>query len=342
MLAVLRTVHAWAGLALCLFIATLALSGASLAFKPQWLRATVPHAHEAAAVTPETAAHAMQAASQRFGPDVRWVIFAGPEIGVHEVTTKTGGGYLAQDGERVQQWTQNDRVVDWVFDLHHHLLSGETGTKVAGVAGVLAAIMILTGFVIWLPAAPSFGGRVVPGRGRAGWLSAHRDLGVLTTPLALLMTLTGAGMALGDQAAWILHFERSKPPAARAGEINWLAAFTAARQRFPDARIRMAVPPVGPEKPALIRLQRTGEWHANGRTFVYINPATNSVLRVEDARAQPAGARLFNTFWPLHASKVGGLAWKLITFLAGLSLAALSLYGAEAYRRKLFARRRRL
>ena len=47
MLALLRKLHAWTGLALCLLLVPLALSGASLVFKPQWLRATVPHADRA-------------------------------------------------------------------------------------------------------------------------------------------------------------------------------------------------------------------------------------------------------------------------------------------------------
>lgn len=339
MLAVLRTVHAWAGLALCLLVATLALSGASLAFKPQWLRTTVPHAREVAAITPAAAAQAMAAASERFGSSVRWVIFAGPEIGLHEVSTKVGGAYLTQGGDLVRQWPKNGRLVDWLFDLHHHLLSGEIGTRVAGVVGVLAATMILTGFMIWLPAARSFRGRLVPGRGRASWLSAHRDLGVIVAPVALAMSLTGAGLALDDQAAWLLHFEKPKAPPARRGQVDWLRAFEVATRPFPDARIRMAIPPAGPGKPALVRLQLASEWHANGRTFVYIDPATSSMLRIESAGAQPLGARLFNAFWPVHASKVGGLAWKTTTFLTGLSLAVLSLYGAEAYRRKLMAPR---
>ena len=64
-------------------------------------------------------------------------------------------------------------------------------------------------------------------------------------------------------------------------------------------------------------------------------------MAVDDALAQAPTSRLYNTFWPIHASKVGGLLWKAITFLTGLSLATLALYGAESYRRKLFPARRR-
>lgn len=337
MLAVLRKLHAWTGLALCLLLIPLALSGASLVFKPQWLRATVPHAAQAVRVTPAEAARTMAAAQAAF-PDMTSVIFAGPAVGVHEVLRKDGGGYLAAGaGDVVQRWPKNGRMVDWLFDLHHHLLSGDTGTRVAGTAGLLAAAMILTGFVVWIPAWRSFAWRVKPGRkGRAGWLAAHRDLGLISAPVAVVIVITGAGVALDDVAARVMGFERAKPPAtAGVGEVDWHRAFTAAQTRFPGSEIRIAALP-RPGKPAVIRLRQAGEWHANGRTTLWIDPATSTVIAVDDALGQTRSAQVYNGFWPVHASKVGGLAWKVVTFLAGLALAALSLYGAESYRRKLF------
>jgi len=337
MLAVLRKLHAWTGLALCLLLIPLALSGASLVFKPQWLRATVPHADRAVQVTPAEAARTMAAAQAAF-PDMTSVIFAGPAIGVHEVLRKDGGGYLAAGtGEVVQRWAKNGRVVDWLFDLHHHLLSGDTGTRVAGAVGLLAAAMILTGLAVWVPAWRSFAWRVKPGRkGRAGWLAAHRDLGLISAPVALAIVITGSAVALDELAAAVMGFERARPPAAAGvGQVDWAKAFAAAQARFPGSEIRIAALP-RPGKPAVIRLRQADEWHANGRTTLWIDPATSTVMAVDDALAQGGPAQVYNAFWPLHASKVGGLAWKLATFLTGLALAALSLYGAESYRRKLF------
>lgn len=346
LLAVIRKIHAWAGLALCLLLIPLAISGSALVFKPQWIRATAPHAAEAAAaVTPKSAAEAVAAAQAAF-PDARSVLFAGPEIGLHQVYRREGGGaYLRPaDGAVVQQWGKNERAVDWLFDLHHHLLSGDTGVKVAGVAGVVAALMVLTGVVVWAPAWRSFRGRWAPrGPGRAGWISAHRDLGLMSAPVVLVIVLTGSAVALNEITPKLMGFERPKPPAAvGTGEVDWAIALAAAKARFPDAALRMAVLSPAPGKPASVRLRQPAEWHANGRTVVWIDPATSRIAAVEDALAQPGAARLYNAFWPVHASKVGGLAWKVLTFLAGLALAALSIYGAEAYRRKLFPKRRRV
>jgi uncharacterized iron-regulated membrane protein len=342
-LAILRKVHAWAGLALCLLLIPMALSGAALVFKPQWLRATVPHAADRVEVSPQTAAQAVASARAAF-PDTRSVTFAGPELGLHQVYRTDGAGaYLRPaDGAVVETWGRNTRVVDWLFDLHHHLLAGDTGVKVAGTAGVLAAQLIVTGLIVWAPAWRNFRGRIAPaGPGRAGWIAAHRDLGLLTAPIALVIVLTGSAVALNQLTPKVMGFERPKTPSAvGAGEVDWSRALAGAQARFPQADIRMAILPATPGKPASIRLRQPAEWHANGRTVVWIDPATSRIVGVEDALAQAGPARLYNAFWPIHASKVGGLAWKVLTFLTGLSLAALSLYGAESYRRKLFPVRR--
>ncbi|MBL8555583.1 MAG: PepSY domain-containing protein [Phenylobacterium sp.] len=342
MLNVLRKVHAWAGLALCLLVLPLAVSGVLLVFKPQWIRATVPGADASATVTADTAAESLAAAQAAF-PGLRSVTFAGPEVGLHQAyVADGGGGYLTSDGEVIQGWDRNARVVDWLFDLHHHLLSGETGATVAGAIGLATALMVVTGLIVWAPAWRSFRGRIAPGAGRAGWLAAHRDLGLMAAPVLVVITLTGAALNLDALAARVMGFQPSRPPAVGSGDVDWPGALSAAQARFPDAQIRMAILPAAPGKPASIRLRQPAEWHANGRTVVWIDPATSRIARVDDALAYAPAQRAYNAFWPIHASKVGGVAWKAVTFAAGLALIALSLYGAESYRRKLFPARRRV
>lgn len=342
MMTVLRKLHAWAGLALCLILAVLALSGSSLVFKPEWLRLTVPGADQVVAVTPQMAADALADAQAQFGA-VRSVVFASPDIGLHQVNPKDGGGgYLRPDGVAVQSWGKNDRVVDWLFDLHHHLLNGETGQQVAGFTGLGALVLAITGLILWWPARRSFSWRITPGAGggRAPWLSAHRNVGVIAAPVILVILMTGAPVALGEQTGKLFGFVRVKPPKAQAGAPNWPVALANAQARFPDAALRSAALPTEPGKPITVRLRQPREWHVNGRTMVHLEPATGRVLAVDDALKQAGLQQAYNAFWPVHASRVGGVVWKLTTLAGGLALLALSLYGGESYRRKLFPAKR--
>lgn len=345
MLNLVRKLHAWAGLALCLVLAALAFSGASLVFKPQ-IRAAFDPVQRAATPPLDAAALArvMTAAEGEFGAgQVRSAIFANSEQRLHEVTLKDGGGAWLDGAAAVREtWKQNGRVYDVIFDFHHHLFAGETGTLVTGWIGVAALVMAVSGLILWWPARRSFAAQVIPVRpGRAGWLAAHRDLAVMAAPMIVLSLLTGAPVALQSVSRAVLNAPLPKAAkAATSGPVNWDAAMANAQARFPTAAIRIATAPAKAGAPVAIRLKQTAEWHANGRTIVYAEPATGAVIKVADALAESGGGRFYNGLWPVHAAKVGGWAWKTMILLSGLSLGVLSLYGGEAYRRRLFAPKR--
>jgi uncharacterized iron-regulated membrane protein len=339
MLGMLRKLHAWTGLGLCLFIALVSFTGAALSLKPEWLRATTPGAAAAPDLRPVALARVLQGAEAGFGRgQVGSVTFASDEFGLSEVYLRDGGGgYVDANGRVVRRWGENERIVDIAFALHRKLLLGDMGATVVGWLGVVLAVMIVVGVVLWWPSRRSFTARLAPGPGRTGWLSAHRDLGVMVAPLGLALALTGAGLALPDLARRPIG--ATVPPAPKlsapfAGEPDWRALLAAATAALPEAKPRMAV---FPKKAAAasIRLRQPHEWHANGRSIVYLDPADATVLSVVDDQIQPAGVKAFNSFWPIHAGRTGGLAYRIVLALAGLALTALSLYGAEAYRRRL-------
>lgn len=345
MLAWVRRIHAVVGLALCLLLALIALTGASMVFEPQLRgRPGVAPAHP----SPAALSVVMQTAEARFGADqVRSVVFASPIADRHEVRVKDGEGvWIDASGRKALDFGWVDRLFETLFAVHHQLLSGDTGEAVVGWVGVTGVLMALSGLALWWPARQSFKGVFIPRRGgRAGWLAAHRDLAVMVAPMVILTMITGAGMALPD--LFRPAFQAAAPKAPRLAEgaaparVDWAAGLKAAQARFPQADIRMAVAPGKPGQAASIRLRQPGEWHANGRTIVYLRPATGDIIGVYDAQAQGAGARAFNGFWPVHAARVGGVIWQVIVLFGGLSLAALSLFGGEAYRRKLFRRKPR-
>lgn len=341
----LRKLHAWIGLGLCLLLAALALSGAALVFKPEIRALTAPAARVA---TPPLDAAALAVVMTRAQADageskLRSVIFANREVALHEATYADGGGaWLGAHGETAGKWGENGRVFDLIFDLHHHLFAGETGTLITGWVGVAALLMVISGVILWWPARRSFSGSVVPTRpGRAGWLAAHRDLAIMAAPIVALSLFTGAPVALQALSRVVLNAPAPKAPKAKTfGPIDWTSALTTAQAEFPTAAIRIASAPAKKGAPIVVRLKQAAEWHSNGRTIVYLEPTTAKVLGVRDALAESPGGRFYNGLWPIHAAKVGGWAWKFMIFLSGLSLAALSLYGGEAYRKRLFPKKR--
>lgn len=335
MMAAIRTIHAWAGAILSLLLIVLGVTGSLLVFENDWIALKHPEARAGLAPDPVV----LGAAAERLEathPDMRTVDFAGARFGAHKLYLGEGDfGVAGPDGATLDRWTGPARVEAFVFDLHHHLLAGQTGETVGGVAALAAVLLVLTGLVVWAPAWRSTRWRVWPrSTRRAELVGSHRNLGLITALPVLLFCLTGAGMVFHAPTQRLLAPGAPSPPpppVAGTGDIDWPAALTAAQARFPDATLRMASWPSAPGKPASIRLKQPGEWHPNGRTTVLIDPATSRVLRATDAQTLHPGLRATNAIYPLHAGAVGGWLYKWVTVLSGVALAALGGVGTWSF-----------
>jgi len=329
----IRTLHAWAGVALAVLAVVFGLTGSLLVFEDNWIRATVPAARAEVDLDP----YRLGAALDRLEaaePDLTSVVLPGGAVGVHRLYLPDEVfGYSDANGAVVERWRGAARAETLIFDLHHELLAGHTGKLVAGGAGLALVLLILTGLIVWLPAWRATGWRIWPRSGsRRELIGSHRNLGLIFAAPLVVISLTGAAIVFhGTTQALLGGAPKPPTPVVGTGDIDWAKALTAAQARFPDATLRMAILPSAPGKPATIRLKQRGEWHPNGRTTVTIDPATSRVVATSDANALPMGIRAYNAFYPLHASSVGGWLYDGVTALSGLAMAGLGLVGAWAF-----------
>ncbi|PKP80030.1 MAG: peptidase [Alphaproteobacteria bacterium HGW-Alphaproteobacteria-18] len=340
----LRTAHAWAGAVLSLLIAVLGLSGALLVFRKDYLRAVFPQAREPISLAPESLGPVIDRIEAAYGPQgLQYVSLGDPDFGLHKAVLRDGGGaYLDAGGETVARWTKNGRPEEWLFDLHHYLLAGNTGKLIAGAAGGAAILLAITGLIIVWPTLRMFAWRIWPKSAlRRDLLAQHRDLGVIFALPILLIVFTGFSMVYSGPVRAVLKAVTFTPaeapserPAAGPGTTDWTATLTAAQTAFPGAVPRLASPPRAEGAPASLRLRQPGEWHQNGRTYVMMDPATNRPLATEDGRALPRADRVFNALYPLHSAGIGGRLYDLLSFLTGLALAVLGLAGTWTFLRK--------
>jgi hypothetical protein len=117
------------------------------------------------------------------------------------------------------------------------------------------------------------------------------------------------------------------PPKVKGGPLaaapDWRRIIVAAHRRFPDATIRILSLPRAAGDPIQIRMKREAEWLPNGRTTLWIDARDGRILAARDALTLPPAAQLFNKAYPLHAAKVGGLAWRLVMTVSGLAMTLL-------------------
>lgn len=328
----LALLHRWTGGLVGLLLAVIGLSGTVLVWEERWVGlrgADDPLRIDAAQIGEVVAA----AATER--PDLSRITFADENMALHQVIYRDGGGaYLTRGGEVVDRWPDMwGRPELWLFDLHHYLLLGENGMYVTGMLGILLFGFSITGLILWWRTRKTFRFRLWPARmTRSAIVRHHRDIGVIASPLLLMAAVTGSAMVFPALSAALLSPWADPAKAApasptEAGDVSartdWRALMVNAQAAFPGAAPRRMMLPAAPGKPAVLRLRQGFEWTPNGRTYVYLDPATAEVLAVDDPAARDTASAITEKFYPVHSGKVGGLLWHLALTFSGLTLALL-------------------
>lgn len=335
---VLTLLHRWTGGLIGLVLVVLGLSGALLLWKADWIG--VPGAGDP--LRPGTAALAAAVAAAERKGELARITFASEEFGLHQaIYTDGGGAYLNQNAAVVEQWSGRlGRPELWLFDLHHYLLAGAAGEIFVGSAGLVLVFFTLSGIVLWWRTRRTFALRALPARmTRSAIVRHHRDLGVVAAPLLLLSGTTGAMMIfpamtdvlLSPWGATAPKFEAPAIAPAAAGASDWPAVFDSAARAFPGAMPRRLQLPGDAGKPALIRMRQDFEWTPNGRSYVYVDPASAAVVATVDPAGGGGAQAIQEKLYPLHSAAVGGPAWRTVLTLAGVALAMLGGFATWSF-----------
>ncbi|MBD8618446.1 PepSY domain-containing protein [Sphingomonas sp. CFBP 13728] len=334
-MALLDTLHRWAGGFVGLVLALLGLTGAILVHRDAWIM--LPHAGDAQIQS----THVLAATTERLmsNPETRpqSITFANANLGLDRLDFGKGAGaYTDQAGTIVSQWqTQWARPELWLFDLHHHLFSGDTGETIIGIAGVAGLFFVITGTILWWRTRKTFAFRPLPKRlSRPAIVRHHRDLGIVAAPLLILSLLTGATLVFRPISAVFLGpgapatidtaLQAPKgPKVALADHLDWRGMIVTARARFPDAELRSLSLPRKESGLVTIRMKRPQEWLPNGRTTLWFAADDGRLIGARDAASLSNVVAAYNILYPLHAAKVGGLGYRLVMTLSGLTLGLL-------------------
>lgn len=348
----LDTLHRWLGGSIGLLLAVLGVSGALLVHKDVWTG--LPGARDAQRI--DTATLAATAQRLMADPEVRprSILFASETFGLNRLSFKgEAGAYTDQSGAIVARWeSQWERPEVWLFDLHHHLFYGDTGEIVAGVAGLVGLGFVVTGLILWWPLRRSYEFRVVPRKlSRFPILRHHRDWGLMLAPVLALSLITGsimvfrpvANLILGPGAEAEITESLKHPPPLKgvkvADNLDWGGMIRQARALYPTAEIRILSLPRDDSGLVSLRLRQPQEWLPNGRTTLWFAADTGRLVQTRDALQLAPRAQAYNALYPLHAAKVGGLPYRLLMTLSGLTL---GLFGTLTVWTFWFARKPRV
>jgi uncharacterized iron-regulated membrane protein len=343
----LRTFHAWAGAILALLVILISVSGTLLVWKKDYVVLTTPAAQVPFAPTPEIFAIIAAAVEARYGAQVQLIEF--PQAGfpltkVH--LTDTRYAYLDVHNNVVDEWVQNERWEEWLYDLHHRLLLGNTGLTLVGYASLLAMLLVISGVILFWPLRRGLRQGLWPSDGtRPRLLISHRNLGIIMALPLLLTLVTAALLAFPEQSARLLlepfrgedysmDFAENLDDVSGGSSGAWPAVMQRAATAFPGASIRSAQVPDAFSSYRIVGLQQAGELHPQGLSKVYIDADGGWMDIRIDMQAQHISERIYNTAYPLHTGRFDNRLYKLLLTINGFFIATLATLGLLAFVRK--------
>jgi uncharacterized iron-regulated membrane protein len=252
---------------------------------------------------------------------------------------------------------ENEGVVALLYGLHSALWMQQTGKAVLACAALSYLVLLITGAVLWWPREwprkwpPSL--RIAFNK---GWTRAlfdvHRTGGVVLGLALALCIATGAYLAwrpIGGWITWLSGEPRTVAPALPAasartspatGMVSLDELAARAKAAFPEGTIGYFLYTPRLDRPLAVRMRLPDDPHPNGRSTVWLDPASGAVLATHRWNELDPGTRVNSYIYPLHTGELGGVAWQGGVAILGFALAALGSSGIWLWWRRRTARRR--
>jgi uncharacterized iron-regulated membrane protein len=345
-------VHKWTSLVSTLFLLLLCITGLPLIFHheldhalgnvvdpPELGAGIAPGARASldeivAAARAREPSHAVQFVSRDPDEPDAWFVVLGETVNAPEATEFFT--FDARTGEFVHEYPLDRGVLNLLFRLHTDLFAGLPGTLFLGLMGLLLALSLVSGAVVYGPFMRKlrFGSVRYERSARTRWLDLHNLLGIATALWLLTVGVTGVVNTLArpilgywqmtELADMTGAYKGGRPSLAREGSPERSVA--AARAAAPGSDLSfMAFPGNDFASPHHYVAFMRGSTPLTSRllTPILIDAESSAVV---DQRALPWYAVALLLSQPLHFGDYGGtplkVLWALLDALAIVVLAS--------------------
>ncbi len=224
-----------------------------------------------------------------------------------------------------------------VHQLHLRLLAGPTGKTIVSWAGVLTLLLSMSGLYLWWPA-KRIGINWGAG-GRRRWFDVHNSVGILAFVFLFIASLTGIAIGFENVTSPMFYrFTNSQPsrfavpvtPQPGARLLTPDDALAMARAAMPGAA-PIAVTAPSPKSAYRVAMRFPEDLTPGGRTRVYVDPYTGTVLQAESSRTTAPGTRIINTNRAIHTGDIFGMPSKILMSLTSLAAIAQVITGVTMW-----------
>lgn len=349
---VLLPLHLWAGLTVGLLLMVTAATGSLLVFRKQLEHRIDPRKFVVAPGPVRLSPDELVARARAAHPvgEVDHIRYAGGPTAPFMVYF-TGGDFVHLNPYTSAVLGVRERygsLFGWLEGMHKFLqLKPAVGEQIMGYSALVFVFIILSGAVLWWPATRralkaglTFNWKL---KGRPWNLNLHKALGAYAALVLMFSASTGVPIAL-DWAKNALYpvtgSKKNSLPAAPAARSEAFGGFTAASRSiatiYPEAEeTYIQVPKKGLVTAFVIE---SGASHPNARSYVWLDPATGTVIQARPYVQAAAGFRLYYWLISLHTGAVGGPVWQIILLFGALSVVVLGYTGTASYLSRKFGR----
>jgi uncharacterized iron-regulated membrane protein len=356
-----RTIHLWLGIALCLPMILIGLSGSALLVQREilWLSApAVATAGEsqpltrivaaAEATMPQFKANWLELPQSRGRPAaVQFVVANRPnrtvEVLVDPVSLKViGSSELVRRGP----------VMASMVRIHEFLMMPDRiGLPTVGWTAIAMTLMALSGIVLWWPRKGRWLAAFLVKRGARGLrlhLDLHHAAGIWGLLIFLVLSLSGIYLAFPQTVSGAVQAafpERGSTisPMPPAFPKNWPIsadeAVAIAQATIPEARPVGVLLPRTPDSPLMVQMETRGLAPSIPPITMAFDPHNSGSVHIDDPRHYPLPDRILNLLYALHFSVGVGGVWTFLVFLAGLLPLFLAITGITIWWTKRTRRR---
>lgn len=252
---------------------------------------------------------------------------------IHTFVDQYRGNLLAS----VNYSSRSHSPLQWIYELHAELLGGPVGKKINAWLAFALGAMSVSGIFLWWRGR-SYWKSGLEYRAKASWKRQVWDLhnlgGFLFSLPLLLLSISGAYFAYGPAYASFARIitggpgEIPPPQALHSSPRRSLDEIVeSARSALPESVPSMIIFPATAGDPFTLRMRLESDPHRIGLNWLYVDPASAQVLRVDRLDEQPLGVQIIRLMTPLHYGTIGGLSTRMLWLIAGLMPGVLFVAG---------------
>lgn len=347
-------IHLWVGIALCLYMLVIGVTGSILVLEEEIENVLYRHlvnAPEGPAPSRVTAPEVVQIIQKAYPgstvsvlyvpkqEDKNYLVFVNGKKGFLRVYVSPISGRIVGAVQPTKSWLST------VAGLHFRLLSGKTGFILNGIGAVFLLVLCLTGAVIWWSGLRTWTRGVKVDLGKS-WkrvnLDLHSAIGFWCLLILSMWAFTAVYFVWPQPFQKVVgHFSSTAsldgpkfrvPPRSKEPWPSLESMLMEAQQLAPNGNFSGVFFP-NDNKGALTILTSRGEIrNFDTMDYLYFDPSTGKHLATwHRGQVDTWGARLIFWFAPLHYGINFGLAIKILWATVGCALPLLSITGVLMY-----------